>query len=337
MMSNLRKMTVLGLLVLFAVVPVAASEGYLYIESDPPGARVVIDGFNERVLETPTLCTLAVGPYQVTLFQTHYEPRTVTVTIKPNWVERRNVVFVDPSDPRPEPEPLITLSRQMGELTILTDVAGGSVWLDERLIDVPAPVTIKEISAGEHRVTLEIRGMTYDTTIMIPVQQTLVLSLPMAELVARAGMVVEGGAVPVSLAVDLPGCRYLRADERTGLRSNITILGVDAKLRIVAGDSTVELSHQNLATRNIGVDSRGNVIKKRVPDTTISCSLKVSRADNIDIAVITYTWDGDRYIARDRITPRRKTCTIPGDFNSGQAINIRVIIDKSGDIVFKYW
>jgi len=337
MILTIRKAIILWLTFLPVVAAAAADDGYLYIESHPPGARVVIDGFYGRALETPTLCTLEVGQYDVTVFMTYYESQTIKVTIKPNWVERRNVTFDDPSDPRPEREPSVTLSRQLGELTILTDVPGGSVWLYDKLMDVPAPVTIKKISAGEHRVSLEIRGLTYDTTVIIPAQQTLVLSLPMADLVTRAGLTVEGGGDPVTLVVELPGCQYLRADERVGLRSNITILGVDAKLRVVAGDSTIELSHQNLATRDIGIDRHGSVIKKRAPDTTISFDLEVFRGDNIEIAVITYTWDGDRFVARDRIRPRRKTCTIPGDFNSGQMINIRVVVDKSGDVVFKYW
>ncbi len=325
------------MLSLFVVAGAAAEDGYLYIESAPPGARIVIDGFYGRALETPALCTLEVGQYQVTVFQSYYEPQTMTVSIKPNWVERRIITFSDPSDPKPVPEPSLTLTKQMGELTVLTDVPGGSVWLDDKLIDVPAPVTIKQISAGEHRVTLEIRGLTYDTTVMIPIQQTLVLSLPMAEILARAGLASAGGAVPVSLVMELPGCRYLRADERVGLCSNITILGVDAKIRIVAGDSTIELSHQNLATRDIGIDGRGDVIKKRAPDTTISYDLEVSPGDDIEIVVITYTWSGERFVARDRIRPRRKTCHIPGGFNSGQMINIRVVVDKSGDIAYKYW
>jgi len=147
----------------------------------------------------------------------------------------------------------------------------------------------------------------------------------------------EDGLVRVTLTVDVPRCRYRRADKRTQLRSNITFAGVDARVRAIVGDSVVQLSHHNLARHDVEHDRDGSIVEKSTPDTTCSYELSLAWDQTIDIAVVTYCHPGRRFIQRDRVKPVGKSSRIPADFNRGRPIDVRVTIDSNGDIIFKYW
>ena len=61
--------TLLACVVLLGDVGRAENEvGYLFVESDPPSAHLIIDGNEEQLFQTPVLCTLSVGENQLTLY-----------------------------------------------------------------------------------------------------------------------------------------------------------------------------------------------------------------------------------------------------------------------------
>ncbi len=314
-----------------------ADVGYLFVDSDPPGATITIDASPALQFEAPVLCTLAVGHHKVAVSKPYYKPKTFEIEIEPRRVSRKLVTFLKSDMIEEGNQEDIVLYSEFGELTVLTDVTGATVFIDSVQMKTPAPVTLKRIAAGRHLVSLVHGSMSYDTTVIVPVGRPVVISIPLARLTDGSGRVPPGGPVEIRVRVDLPGCSYLRGDERLDLKSNMTISGVDPKVRLRVGDSTIELSHQNLATRGIRRNSSGDVIAKAMPDTSLEWTLVMAWSDTVSADIVTYTWAGERHFSRDRLVGKSRHYDVAGDFNRGLPINIHLIIDDEGRIMFKYW
>lgn len=311
--------------------------GYLYVKSEPVGARVVSDGYEHLAVEAPALCTLTVGPHELTISMPYYKPKTVTVLIENDRVTRQVIHFLRSDLIEVPADEQVTLYSEYGELSILTDVDGAAVFVDDVAMRTPAPVTLRQIAAGQHRVGLQYHGLTFDTSILIGANQTEVLFVSLASMVEPGQPGWSGDGVPVSLVIDLPGCRYLRADERLDLRSNITISGIDAKVRTRVGDSVMEWSHQNLATHEIRRNKKGNITAKASRDTSMTYDLTLAVDDTVEVAVVVYAYTGGRFVSRDRLKPTRKLYQIPWDFNQGGKISVTLKVDRDGRAIFKYW
>lgn len=166
-----------------------------------------------------------------------------------------------------------------------------------------------------------------------------------AEVTQRGGSSIDlssaamadSESVPVKIEIDLPGCRYRRADERLEFKSNITLSGIDTQVRIQFADSTIDLSHHDLAVKDIKLSSSGDVFSKRTPDTTIHYELLLDLQDTVDIDIIIFAKPGRRFGGRDRLKPTTRRYQIPAIFNQGRPIQVDLRIDKKGEIFFRYW
>lgn len=325
------------ILAVLCAASIRAEVGYLFVDSEPRGATITIDASPALQFEAPVLCTLSVGHHKVAVSKPYYKPKTFEIVIEPDRVSRKVVTFLRSDMIEEGGQEDIVLYSEFGELTVLTDVSGATVFIDSVQMKTPAPVTLKKIAAGNHLVSLVRGEMSYDTTVIVPVGRPVVVSIPLASLADGSGAVLPGGPVEIRLRVDLPGCGYLRGDERLELKSNMTISGVDPKVRLEIGDSTIELSHQNLATKGIRRNSLGDIIAKAMPDTTMEWTLVMPWADTIAADIVTYTWAGERHFSRDRLVGKKRHYDIPGDLNRGRPINVHLIIDDEGRIMFKYW
>jgi hypothetical protein len=326
----------LALVVGLAGVAVAEA-GYLFVDSDPPGATITIDASPALQFEAPVLCTLSAGRHKVAVSKPYYKPKTFEIDIEPDRVSRKVVTFLKSDLIEERGQDDIVMYSEFGELTVLTDVPGPKVFIDSVQMKTPAPVTLEKIAAGQHLVTLVQGDMSFDTTVIVPVGRPTVVNIPISRLTNPSGAIPPGGPVKVRLRVDLPGCSYIRSDERLDLKSNMTISGVDPKIRFEVGDSTIELSHQNLAVRGIRKNSLGEVVAKKIPDTTMNWDLVLPYRDTIRADIVVYAWAGERHFSRDRLVGKKRRYDIAGDFNRGLPINIHLILDEEGRIMFKYW
>ena len=337
-MVRLRAVIALAVLWLLAAAFADADVGFLFVNSKPPGGEVTIDSTSLLLTPTPVLCTLAVGTHQVRVSKPGYRTAQATVSIDRGRVRQETLTLKRQTSAAYGSSPPDQTGRGLGALTVLTDVPDAQLALDGVVLRETAPTTIERIEAGEHRVRLGYEGLTVDTVITVVNEYLTVLSMPMAHLLRQHGLAPAGrtGAVPVLVVVKVPGCRYRRADERLPLKSNIMLAGVDTKLRLTTRDTVIQLSHYNLATA-VSTNSHGEVVSMTVPETTLTYQLVVAEDDTIAIAVVTAANPGLRFASRDELHPHPETYVIPGDFNSGQAINIRILIDGTGDVIFRYW
>ncbi len=139
-----RSTLLLGLCLTFTLPGVgwAKSSGALYINTQPAGVQIYLDGDTEPIDTTPALLTsLTTGTHNLKLSLSGYATLDVVVTVAPDKV----------NDLR------YTLNRQFGNLYIETSPAGAEI----RLVDEPAGVSPLELShllATEQKIHIELEG-----------------------------------------------------------------------------------------------------------------------------------------------------------------------------------
>jgi hypothetical protein len=205
--------------------------GSLKIETDPPGAEVRIDG-NLRGT-TPLSLNLPTGQYNVTVHQ-GTSVKQLPVAVTTGAVTVHHITWTDAP----------AIAAGSGSLSVTTDQPGGQVSIDGHDHGA-APLTVRNLTPGEHRVVVRGGGNTFTRTVRIEPGVT-------ASLVLSAGGVAPWGWVTVAtpIAVQLfEGQRLIGTSdiERIMLPGGEHQLEVVAdqigyratqKVRVIAGQAT---------------------------------------------------------------------------------------------------
>jgi hypothetical protein len=167
------------------LMPAAESAvGTLSINSNPPGARVTVDGQDRGV--TPLSMTLKPGGHVVEL-QGAGEPRTVPVTI---------VAGAQVSQYLELPKSVTAF----GQLQIRSEPAGAEVTVDG-IGRGKAPVLVESLAPGDHAVVLEGEGATVRQAVSVEAGMTASLVVPLvaAESSTQSGWISVNAPAEVQL------------------------------------------------------------------------------------------------------------------------------------------
>ncbi|HYH94774.1 PEGA domain-containing protein, partial [Hyalangium sp.] len=128
--------------------PVAAVEGEVTVESDPPGASLVVDGLMSTVKTPGTLRMLAFDQdLRVRIEKEGREPREVTVRLTRQAPSKTVSVLLPEEAAKP------------GTITLVTEPPGASVVLDGKLQEGATPLTLPEVASGvEHLIRVSLAG-----------------------------------------------------------------------------------------------------------------------------------------------------------------------------------
>jgi hypothetical protein len=201
----------------------ASTPGTLSINSNPPGAQVVVDGQTGGV--TPLTMTLKPGPHNVELHGAG-EPRTIPVTIVPGK----------------ELSQYIELPKGVtafGQLQVRTEPAGAQVTVD----GIPrgkSPVLVESLAAGEHSVVLESDGapdknVRQTVSVEAGVTASLVVPLTAAETAPVSGWISV--SAPVELQI-FEGKRLVGTSQSD-------------RLMLTAGRHEIEMVNDTLGYRQV--------------------------------------------------------------------------------------
>ena len=162
----------------------SAPTGTLSINSNPPGATVVVDGQTSGI--TPLTLALKAGGHNVEL-RGNGEPRAVPVTITAGTTISQYIE-------------LPKMATAFGQLQVKTEPAGAQVTVD----GIPrgkAPVLIEALAAGEHSVALDSDNANVKqiVTIEAGVTASLVVPLGVAESAPVSGWVSVSAPVELQL------------------------------------------------------------------------------------------------------------------------------------------
>jgi hypothetical protein len=162
-------------------VPAAPLNGTLRIETDSPGAEVRIDGALRGT--TPLSLTIASGKHDVTV-QKGTSVKQVPVSVTTGEVTAYHLSWTD--------APRVVVA-EVGHLTVTTDTPGGQVNVDGEDRGA-APLTVRGLAPGQHRVVVRSGGISYTRTVQIEAGST-------ASLVISANGVTPWGWVSVATPV----------------------------------------------------------------------------------------------------------------------------------------
>src|SRR5262249_40119091 len=128
----------------------AAATGTLNINSNPPGAQVVVDGQASGV--TPLTLPLKPGPHNVEL-RGAGDPRTIPVTVTAGTQVSQYIEL---------PKGVTAF----GQLQVKTEPANAQVTVD----GIPrgkAPVLVESLAAGDHSVVIDPEGANIKQTVSV--------------------------------------------------------------------------------------------------------------------------------------------------------------------------
>ena len=241
-------MVVLGGGYLFAVRHLAtppeadSSTGVLNVNTNPPGAQVIVDGETKGV--TPLSLTLKAGVHAMQL-RGNGQTRSLPVSVA---VGTQAAQYIE----------LPKGGGSTGQLEVRSEPAGAQVTVD----GVPrgtAPLTVSDLSPGEHLVVLQHDAGSVKQTVTIQQGVTAALVVPLA---APGGAPVSGW-IAVSAPVDVE------------LYENGRLIGTSQseRLMVAAGRHEIEIVNRALGyrvARTVQVPAgRTAPIKIEFPNTTI--------------------------------------------------------------------
>jgi hypothetical protein len=223
----------------------AATGGSLRVESDPAGADVRLNGQPRGV--TPLLLTVPAGEYKLTV-QHGAAIKEMPVSVSKGVATVHHITWTDP--------PAAPVEK--GHLSVGTDPVGGIVIVDG-VTRGAAPLTLRDLPVGAHRVVVRARGTTYTRTVQIEAGTTASLFFEGSQAVAVApGSIAIESRVPVQVFEDkrlvgtsqmdriiLPAGEHALefVADSVGFRSTHTV-------RVTAGETTaipVELPRTNVS------------------------------------------------------------------------------------------
>jgi hypothetical protein len=176
--------TILGRKAPAAAATTSGSAGTLEIGTNPDGVAVFIDGSNRGV--TPLTLSLSAGAHVVELV-TDTDRRKVPVTMKAGTHMSHFIEM--PKTP-----------AGIGDLQVRTDPARATVTVDGRVVG-RSPVTVKGLTAGNHRVVVENESGTFSDDVVIEAGAVASLVVPLNKP-AAAGANVSGW-IAISAPADL--------------------------------------------------------------------------------------------------------------------------------------
>jgi hypothetical protein len=184
--------------------PAAAAGGSLRIESDPAGAEVRLNGAAKGT--TPLSLSVPAGNYSLTVRHgSNIKELPVSVTNGATTVH--HLTWADtPAAAPPE----------TGHLSVSTDPPGSGVAVDGEERGV-APLTLRDLPVGQHRVVVRARGNTYTRTVQIEAGATASLFFGATQ-----------AAVPGAIALASPVQVQVFEDSRLIGTSDMDELAADA-------------------------------------------------------------------------------------------------------------
>jgi PEGA domain-containing protein len=225
-------------------VPAAPSNGTLRIETDSPGAEVRIDGAVRGT--TPLSVTVPAGAHSVTVHQGTNQ-KQLPITVATGEVTAYHLTWPE------APAPAVS---EVGSLSVTSDIPGGQVTIDGEDRGA-APLTVRNLTPGQHRVVVRSGGNTYNRTVQIEAGTT-------ASLVFGGSGAAQFGSVSVTTPVAV----QVFEGQRLIGTSDIE------KIMLGTGDHDLELVSESVgfrASRKVRVSAnQTSTIALDMPKTQVS-------------------------------------------------------------------
>ena len=170
-------------------VPAAAAGGSLRIESDPAGAEVRLNGAAKG--KTPLSLSVPAGSYSLSV-RNGSNIKELPVSVTNGATTVHHITWADTPALAP---------AETGSLSVATDPPGGDVMVDGQPRGA-APLTLRDLPVGQHRVAVRAGGSSYTRTVQIEVGTTASLFFGGSQAAGVPGSIAIASPVPVQVFED---------------------------------------------------------------------------------------------------------------------------------------
>jgi hypothetical protein len=135
----------------------------VWVTSNPPGAKAVMDGDVSHGCATPCMLQATPGIHHLTVAQDGFQ------------TQYREIHVGDGASDIP----MITLSQPTGTLMLTTNPAGANIWINGKMLEQTTPAQLS-LSPGSYTVTVAKDGRTQTQNIQLH-ESPLYLRIPLRQ------------------------------------------------------------------------------------------------------------------------------------------------------------
>ncbi len=268
--------------------------GKLILKSDPPGAQIYLLGTYTNKLTPDSIIQLKDGNYDVTLKKQNYHDTTFVISVYDTLTISKNIVLKS--------------ALSTGNIFIETEPTGAEILLDSIKTNQFTPDTLKNISKGEHLLTLK-KSNYRDTTVSITVDEDLTVSktVKLISITPVGDLFIESEPGGAQIFLDSLNTNKLTPDTLKNLTTGEHSISIkkenyrDTTFNVtIIENQTVSKSLVLLSTTSVG-----NIFLQSTPgDAQIYI-------DNINTNKLTPYSLNNLTTGQHQITLKRKTIKIP--------------------------
>lgn len=207
--------------------------GNIYLDSQPGGAQIYINGNNTSKTTPDTLSNYPVGTYSITLKKNSYRDTTFQITVIGYLTVSKKV----------------TLTSITGSIFIQSNPSGADIYLSDKSTGTTTPDTIKNLVTGTYKITLKYPEYN-DTTFYADVKQNEVTNkdITLVKMIEYGDLYIQSTPSGAGIYVD---------NNNTGKYTPETIKG------LVVGDHDVTLKLNGYFDANLTVNIQKNTVTNK--------------------------------------------------------------------------
>ena len=120
-----------------------APKGFIYVDSDPNGFTIFLNGRNTGRLTPDSISYIDEGNYEITLKKKYFKDSSVVVLLNEN--EKKNLYIDFYADP-----------AVYGDLNLLTSPEGASITMNDSVLNLVTPATILDLLPGIYLIKFSL-------------------------------------------------------------------------------------------------------------------------------------------------------------------------------------
>ncbi len=120
-----------------------APKGFIYIDSNPSGFSIYVDGRNTGRITPDSISYIDADQYEITFKKKYFKDTTVVVAL---GEDEKKDLFID----------ILSNPSMYGDLSITTTPAGASITINDSLVSQVTPATFENLLPGDYRVKLTL-------------------------------------------------------------------------------------------------------------------------------------------------------------------------------------
>ena len=230
------------------VADIGKPTGKIFIDSDPAGAEIYLLGTKTGKVTPDSIDQLNKGEYDVTLKKANYRDTTFKITVYDSLTTSKNIVLQS--------------IFKTGNIFINSEPAGAEIYLDSVKASSITPDTLKNIIAGEHKLTLK-KDNYKDTTITLTVQsdETTSKLVVMSSLIKTGSIIINTNPVGAQIFLDSANTGKVTPDTLKNIVIGYHLITLK-KSGYIDTSMIVSLTENAIVSRTIDLKaavSKGNV------------------------------------------------------------------------------